>query len=69
MKALLDTEEARCSAIIASEQARQHSGAAALLGAGALQSGLVWPLEMRAELSRLQRRLSQLQVCIIESQE
>ena len=62
MEALLNTEEARCNDIIASEQARQQSDAAAMLGVGALHSGLVWPLQMRAELSRLQRRRSAMQV-------
>ena len=41
VEALLNIEEARCNDIISSEQARQQSDAAAMLGVAALHSGLV----------------------------
>jgi hypothetical protein len=59
---LLAAEEARCASIVASEEARQSSGAAAMLGDGALRGSVAWPLQVSAELSALQRRLQALQV-------
>ena len=62
VRALLDTEEARCDSIVADERARQASAAAAVLGAAALHGSVAWPLQRRAELSQLQRQLQDRQV-------
>lgn len=57
VRALLGTEEGRCGELIAAEKRRAEEGASALTEGGALQSGLVWPQQMAAELSSLQREL------------
>ena len=62
MAALLHTEERRCNDIVESEEARQGSAEAAMLGGDALQGALTWPLQMRAEVSKLQQQLACQQV-------
>ena len=64
VRTLLDIEESRCEELIAAERRRAAEDASALTEGGALQSGLVWPQQMAAELSSLQRSLLR-EVCSV----
>jgi hypothetical protein len=60
--AMLEAEESRAAGLAATEKKRLETSYNSLLEGGSLPSGLVWPLQMCAELSALHRQMSAGQV-------
>ena len=59
---LLSAEDGRCRALIAAEDELAAAGPAALQGSAAAR---IWPRQMLAEVSALQRRLLPPTVCLL----